>query len=46
MNRGKCPKCGSENLIGEPLKYDDTVSDDSEEVKCLDCGFEFAIAYI
>lgn len=28
---GKCPKCGSDNLTGEPLKYDDgTVSDDSE----------------
>lgn len=44
MKKQQCPKCKSENIEKEPLVYDDgDISLDTEEAKCLDCGWEFLI---
>jgi Zn finger protein HypA/HybF involved in hydrogenase expression len=40
----KCPKCKSINLDIKPCVYDDgEISEDTDEAKCKDCGWEFLI---
>lgn len=43
----RCPKCTSDKLKRMPVKYQDgSISEDSEDAKCDNCGHEFTIVYI
>jgi predicted Zn-ribbon and HTH transcriptional regulator len=40
----QCPRCKGYNTTRKPLIYDDgEASEDTEECKCNDCGFEYLL---
>ena len=40
----QCPKCKGYNTTRKPMAYDDgELSEETEECKCNDCGWEYVL---